>query len=208
MIDGKPHARPVAATAVRDGAGSPMELVRPSPLYLSSYREALRRGFHPSNHEGEARRLAAIAVIDADPQGFLAAFEDGSSEGPPVTLPDGTRVPRLPDLVRWIWDGEFCGVISLRWQHGTDALPPHVLGHVGYTIAEWKRGRGYASRALKEVLPLARAQGLGSIEIAASDENPASWKVIEKAGGVLYARETGVIYHRADEVLRFYRIAL
>lgn len=185
-----------------------MELVRPSAQYLASFREALLRGFHPSNHEGEARRLAALEQIDADPAQFLAQYVDGSSEGPPVTLPDGTSVPRLPDLMRWIWDGDFCGVISLRWQEGTDALPPHVLGHVGYTIAGWKRRRGYASRALVGILPLARAQGLTSIEVAASDENPGSWKVIEKAGGVLYARETGVIYHRDDEVLRFYRIAL
>ena len=185
-----------------------MELVRPAEAYLESFRVALERGFHPSNHLGEVRRVAALEQIAADPQGFLAQFEDGASEGPPVLLPDGTEVPRLPDLTRWIWDEDFCGVISLRWQEGTDALPPHVLGHVGYTIAEWKRRRGYASRALAAVLPIARAQGLGRIEVAASDENPGSWKAIERAGGVLTGTRKGVIYHRDDEVLRFYRIDL
>ncbi|MHA7820784.1 MAG: GNAT family N-acetyltransferase [Erythrobacter sp.] len=182
--------------------------MRPAAEYLKSYREALERGFQPSNHEGEARRLASLDQIEADPQGFLAQFEDGSSEGPPISLPDGTEAPRLPDLTRWIWDDDFCGVISLRWQEGTDTLPPHVLGHVGYVIAEWKRRRGYASGALAAILPLARQQGLRRIEVAASDENPGSWKVIEKAGGVLTGTSTGMIYHRNDEVLRFYRIDL
>jgi predicted acetyltransferase len=185
-----------------------MELVRPAARYLASYTKALERGFHPSNHMGEERCRAELEEIGEDPERFLAKFVDGGTEGPPVTLPDGSEVARLPDLTRWIWDDDFCGVISLRWQAGTDLLPPHVLGHVGYVIAKWKRRRGHASGALRAVLPLARAQGLGTIEVVASDENPGSWKVIEKAGGVLVRTATDVIYHREDEVLRFYRIAL
>src|SRR2546430_6881442 len=34
------------------------------------------------------------------------------------TLPDGSVVPRLPGYRKWIWDGEFCGVIGFRWQPG------------------------------------------------------------------------------------------
>jgi len=33
-----------------------------------------------------------------------------------------------------MWDGEFCGQIAFRWQPGTEALPPHCLGHVGYSV--------------------------------------------------------------------------
>jgi len=48
-------------------------------------------------------------------------------------------VPRLPGRVLWVWDGEFCGVINLRFVPGTLDLPPHVSGHAGYAIVPWKR---------------------------------------------------------------------
>jgi hypothetical protein len=50
--------------------------------------------------------------------------------GEVLTLPDGSQVPRLPSYRRWLWDGELCGSIGFRWQVGTSALPPHVLGHI------------------------------------------------------------------------------
>ena len=68
---------------------------------------------------------------------------------------DGTTVPRLPGYLKWMWDGEFCGVIGFRWQPGTEALPPTCLGHIGYAVVPWKRGRGYATAALLALGPLA-----------------------------------------------------
>ena len=97
-------------------------------------------------------------------------------------------MPRLPGFVRWIWDGELAGSIGLRWQPGTDALPPHVLGHVGYAVVPWKRRRGYATRALGLLLPEARAQGLRRVELTADPDNLASHRVIERNGGVLIGR--------------------
>ena len=58
---------------------------------------------------------------------------------------------------RWLWDGVFCGNILLGWASGTEALPPHGLGHIGYAVVPWKRRRGYATRALGEMLQEARA---------------------------------------------------
>ena len=92
-------------------------------------------------------------------------------------------MPRLPFIVRWMWDGEFCGQICLRWQPGTDALPSHVLGHVGYAVVPWKRGRGYATEALRLMLDEARAIGLGRLEITTENGNEASCRVIERNGG-------------------------
>ena len=89
-----------------------------------------------------------------------------SSRGPTIARPRAARspcptaaeVPRLPGFVRWLWDGEFCGQIGFRWQPGTEALPPHCLGHIGYAVVPWKRGKGYATRALAMLLP-ERARG-------------------------------------------------
>ena len=175
---------------------------------LPSFVDALERGWSPRNVDGERARLGTLGRIRADAAAFLAEFEDGDTKGPPIRLDNGREVPRLPDLVRWIWDGAFCGLINLRWQAGTNALPDHVLGHVGYTVVPWKRRRGLATMALRDILLLAREQGLDYLELTASRDNMASWRVIEKAGGVHVRDMTHVIHHEPDEIVRLYRIDL
>ena len=69
----------------------------------------------------------------------MALLDDREAKRGPVTLPDGSQVPRLPGYRRWMWDGEFCGSIGFRWQPGTSALPPYVLGHIGYSVVPWKQ---------------------------------------------------------------------
>ncbi len=73
-----------------------------------------------------------------------------------------------------MWDGEFCGSIGFRWQPGTEALPPTCLGHIGYGVVPWKRGRGYATAALRMLLPHARREGLGYVEFTTDLGNHSS----------------------------------
>jgi predicted acetyltransferase len=159
-----------------------MELVWPEPAYLRSYREALQRGWSPNNsrEEAGAEELAAIAK---DPDSFLRQLVDLEGVGE-VKLPDGSVVPRLPSFRQWMWDGEFCGSIALRW-HPSGTLPPYCLGHVGYAVVPWKQRRGYATRALALVIAQARARALRYVEITTSPANVASQKVIMRNGGVL-----------------------
>ena len=110
---------------------------------------------------------------------------DIEARGEPITLPDGTTVPRLPGYVRWLWDGEFCGSIGFRWQRGTESLPPTCLGHIGYAVVPWRRGRGYATRALREVLQDAGREGLRFVDVTTAPDNVASRRVIEANGGVM-----------------------
>jgi predicted acetyltransferase len=95
---------------------------------------------------------------------------------------------RIPGFRRWMWDGDFCGSIGLRWQPGTTELPPHCLGHIGYAVVPWKQGKGYATAALRLLLPQARAIGLPFVEITTDPDNIASQRVIEAAGGVLHEK--------------------
>jgi predicted acetyltransferase len=162
-----------------------MKLVWPSREYLTSYVAALERGWSPDNLRGHAAAQEEMARVASDADAFLAGLVDREAIGGPITLPDGTTVPRLPGYHRWLWDGEFCGSIGLRWQRGTEALPPHCLGHIGYTVVPWKQRRGYATRALREVLREAKAEGLRYVEIATTPANVASQRVIEACGGVL-----------------------
>ena len=162
-----------------------MELVRPSSEHLASYVAALERGWSPDNERGVQAVREELARIQADPAAFLASMEDREAKGPPVSLPDGSTAKRIPGFRRWLWDGEFCGSIGLRWQPGTTALPPHCLGHIGYGVVPWKQGLGYAKAALSLILREARAVGLPYVEITTDPDNAASQRVISANGGVL-----------------------
>ena len=160
-----------------------MNLVWPSLEYLPGYVAALERGWSPQNARGNVAPREELERIQRDPDAFVASFVDRAGKGAPIQLPDGCVVPRLPGHTRWMWDGEFCGTISLRWQPGTNALPPYCLGHIGYMVVPWKRRRGYATLALGEILKDAVAEGLRYVEITTTPDNVASRRVIEANGG-------------------------
>jgi predicted acetyltransferase len=167
---------------VKDGE---MQLVWPSLTLLPGFVDALKRGWSADNVRGEAAAREQLAKIEQDAAGFVASLVDREAKGDPIVLADGSSVPRLPGYERWIWDGEFCGRIGFRWQPGTEALPPTCLGHIGYSVVPWKQRRGYATRALRLLLPDARAEGLRYVEITTDPDNLPSQRVIEANGGVL-----------------------
>lgn len=160
-----------------------MELVRPAAAYLRSYCEALQRGWSPNNLRPQAAE-EELAAIRHDPDAFFRQIVNFEGGGAGVKLPDGSIVPRLPGYRKWMWDGEFCGSIQLRWST-TGELPEYCLGHVGYSVVPWKQRRGYATRALGLLLPEARERGLQSVEITTTPDNVASQKVILANGGLL-----------------------
>ena len=160
-----------------------MELVKPTLEMVPSYVAARERGF-PFDINPDPGAVAALTEqIKADPQAFIKTVEDLHPVGRTVTLPDGSEVPRLPQYTRWMWDDEFAGVITFRFQRGTPELPAHVLGHIGYAVVEWKRRLGYAAQALRDILALPRAEGLPYVEVTTNVDNLASQGVILKAGG-------------------------
>jgi predicted acetyltransferase len=184
-----------------------MQLVRPGPEQLSGYVAALERGWSAENERGEEATRKELARIGADAVAFLDSMEDREATGPPVTLPDGSVVQRLPSFKRWLWDGEFCGSIGFRWQPGTTELPPHFLGHIGYAVVPWKQGLGYAKGGLGLMLAEVRAVGLPYVEITTDPDNIASQRVIAANGGVLVERFTKPPQFGSKPGLRF-RIAL
>jgi predicted acetyltransferase len=157
-------------------------LVTPSLTHLPSYIAALQRGWLPNNMR-EQSAAEELARIEANAQGFIDWLDSRSSVGETIPLPDGTLVPRLPGFRRWMWDGEFCGSIALRWQAGSNDLPDYCLGHIGYSVVPWRQRQGHATRALTLLLPLAREQGLSHVIISTQPDNLASQKVIMRNGG-------------------------
>jgi predicted acetyltransferase len=193
--------------------GSLLRLVRPQPVHLAAYRSALERGWSPDNIRGQVAADEQLAQIATDPAALLALMDDPQGAGPPVTLPDGTQRARIPSLRRWMWLGDaaaadgFVGTIGLRWPRACEAMPPHVLGHIGYAVVPWQQRRGHATRALALMLAIARECGLVEVEITTDPDNLASRRVIESNGGELVEHfDKGEAYGHAEGVR--YRIVL
>lgn len=176
-----------------------IELIEPTLDRLPGYVAALETGWSPS----ATRDLSGIHLdaTRADARAFLSDLT--RHEGGTVTLADGTLVPRLPGRVFWIWDGEFCGTINLRFVPGTLDLPAHVSGHVGYAVVPWKWRRGYATRALALLLPVAHELGLPRVLVTCDAGNAASRRVIEANGGIA-AGERSAPDHQSGRSLLFW----
>jgi predicted acetyltransferase len=75
------------------------------------------------------------------------------------------------------------GGINLRVGHTSNL--EQYLGHIGYTVYPPARGRQYAARAVRLLLPLARRMGVNPVWITCNPDNVASRRTCERAGGVL-----------------------
>lgn len=69
-----------------------MDLVRPAIAHLSSYSDALRRGWSPDNTRDAAAE--ELRLIAHDVTHFLESLTDPEAKGPSITLADGS--PELP----------------------------------------------------------------------------------------------------------------
>ncbi|SDP33645.1 Acetyltransferase (GNAT) domain-containing protein [Pedococcus dokdonensis] len=118
---------------------------------------------------GEFARLVANRVGDADddaprPPGWAATTHWWMAD------------PDRPD--------EFVGGISLR--HSIDhPMLASIGGHVGYGVRPGARRRGFASDALRQVVPLAAARGIPRLLVTCDLDNEASARTIEANGGEL-----------------------
>ena len=110
----------------------------------------------------------------------------------------------VPCSHRWVVDekGNVVGVVRVRHDISTPFLADEA-GHIGYDVAPSLRRRGYGSACLRAGLERAREVGLKQVLLFADANNPASWRTIERCGGVLEAERYSDHYQC---LVRRYRI--
>src|SRR5690554_6629297 len=94
-----------------------VKLIEPSIALIEPYKAVLTKGWSPNTIRAEAA-TEELRAIENDPAAFIASLTDLEAKGLPILMPDGSLAERLPGFVRWIWDGEFCGVVGFRWKPG------------------------------------------------------------------------------------------
>jgi len=99
--------------------------------------------------------------------------------------------------------GRLLGATSLRHYLTEDGF--NTWGHIGYGIRPSERRKGYAVQSLKLMLEQAKAKNIKKVLIGVHEGNIASWKTVEKCGGVL---ENTVHVAGDDEAIRRYWIEL
>jgi predicted acetyltransferase len=114
-------------------------------------------------------------LIDGDPELVLVEQYPGD--------PARGLVPAYVFEMRLADTGTKIGKITSRVGETRDLV--RYAGHVGYEVSPEHRGNGYAARAVRLVLPLARLHGLGKFWITCDPDNAASAKTCELAGGKL-----------------------
>jgi predicted acetyltransferase len=161
-----------------------VHLVEPNNQLLPGYERALTAGWSPetSPERRHGIREQHLCEIGADPQGFLKRLT--GTNRVVDHLFDGTPVPSMREVVYWLSDGEFSGVISLRRLRNSGQLPAGVSGHVSYAIVPWKSRKGYARQALADLLQRAPRFGLKRLLVTTHQDNLPSRRVIEETGGV------------------------
>ncbi len=74
------------------------------------------------------------------------------------------------------------GKISIRIGHNYHS---YYNGNIGYEVDEEFRGHNYALEACKLVISVAKDHGMDLLYLTCDEDNTASYKTIEKLGGML-----------------------
>ncbi|GLZ00365.1 GNAT family N-acetyltransferase [Actinoplanes sp. NBRC 103695] len=153
------------------------ELIEPTTALHRSWLASLEdwgRGVHQ-----DGSGIRDFDDFDS-PEGFARFVRRLHDEADPDIDPEPGRVDTA---YWWMAEGDtILGSISLR--HELNDFLLEQGGNIGYGVRPSARGRGLAGWALHEVLGKARDRGLSKALVTCHVTNPASRRVIERAGGV------------------------
>ncbi|SEC26034.1 GNAT family N-acetyltransferase [Microbacterium hydrocarbonoxydans] len=174
-----------------------IELTRPTTDLFDSWAEAVAE-FGESHIDGSGLQ----APVTPDRATLDALIEKATLLADTTAdLPDDAV---HNDLYWVVDDGEVVGFLSFR--HDLNEWLREAGGHIGYSVRESRRRRGYASAALRLGLERAREIGLDRVLVTCDDDNVGSYRTIEGADGVL--QDVSDQSARGHAMLRRYWITL
>lgn len=158
-----------------------LELVRPDAAWVDDVLASIG---HPQTRQEDpaAGNWSRRTLLE-----FLRTAPGGLDPGDPARqrYPGyhfWMRLRRVP----WVSHAppvRFAGGVSLRV--GSNDNLRMYLGHVGYHVFPPARGRHYAERSVRLLLPLARRHGMTELWITTNPENAASRRTCERLGARL-----------------------
>jgi tagatose 1,6-diphosphate aldolase len=184
-----------------------LQLVAPEARWINDFLAACN---HPLTRR-DAYPLSCVSRHHL--QQFLNLAPFGREPGDPAS-------GRVPTYHYWmVWRPtpgvappplRIAGAISLRI--GSTRSLEMYYGHVGYHVYPAARGRRFAERACRTLLPLARAHGMTTLWITCNPDNHASRKTCERLGATLVeivpVPLSDPLYARGDHEKCRYRLDL
>ena len=154
------------------------ELVRPDLRFHASWAAAVRE-FEQDGTTMHGSGLWEFDTRDLGRAALATEVERLLAQAEPATV---RPVGIVACSYFWIVEGaEFLGYLALR--HELNDFLLQEGGHIGYSVRPSRRGEGHATRAVKLALDEARALRLTRVLITCDDDNVASRRTIERAGG-------------------------
>jgi predicted acetyltransferase len=146
---------------------------------MAEFRAEGRGG--ADDHTMVGGEIRAYGERWSTPQGFQEFVEWLCAQA----LEDSPRpAHHVPATTLWWVDGdEYLGRLAIR--HRLTPALREIGGHIGYDVRPAARRRGHATAMLRDALPIARRLGIDRALVTCDAGNIASWKVIERNGGVL-----------------------
>jgi predicted acetyltransferase len=146
-----------------------------------------------------------LAEVDARYCETIADFEGSIQKCLDEAVGRNLAPGRVPQSTFWlVRDGQrILGCSRLR--HTLNAFLEEEGGHIGYDVRPSERRRGYGTLLLRLTLAKARDLGLKQVLVTADTPNVASWRIIEKNGGILHSE---ALSQHTGDLLRKYWIDL
>ncbi|MDX9730999.1 MAG: GNAT family N-acetyltransferase [Bdellovibrionales bacterium] len=113
-----------------------------------------------------------------------------------------TKLPAnmVPSTMLYGFSGEhIVGRMNIR--HELNESLTQRGGHLGYAVSPRFRKQGFATELFRQSIAACRKLGLNDILVTCGDQNHASWRIIEKFGGLL---ENTFDDRRTGEIVRRY----
>jgi RimJ/RimL family protein N-acetyltransferase len=149
------------------GVDLPTEVVRTERLVLRPHRPDDVDAVHRASQDPESQRWITAITVPYTREEARRYVEDIA----PRTRSDRLGLPVVVEA-----DGEFVGTAGIN-------LRPGRLGpEIGYSIAFWARGRGYATETARALADWGFAHGSPRVHLYVDVRNAASAAVARRAG--------------------------